>query len=56
MFLQRIRVQFPPPTWQLTTTGNSSARGSDPFFWPPWAPGIHQYIAVHTGKIFIYVK
>jgi hypothetical protein len=31
LLFQRIQVQFPAPTWQLTTVFNSSSRGSGSF-------------------------
>lgn len=34
IMLQKTVVQFPTPTWQLTTVCNSSSRWSDTFFWP----------------------
>jgi len=34
------------PIWQLTTTCNSSARGSNALFWPLPAPGT--YCSAHT--------
>lgn len=35
LFLQKIHVWFPEPTWWLTTICNSSSGGPDTLFWPP---------------------
>lgn len=39
--LRRTQVQFPAPTWQLTTTCNSTSRGSNALFWLPHALHAH---------------
>lgn len=39
MALPSTQVQFPTPTWQLTTVYNSSPRGSGALVWP--LPGTH---------------
>lgn len=44
---QRIWVQFPAPTYQLTTVYNTNYRGSDTLFWPPEVPGMHM-VQRHT--------
>lgn len=41
LFFQRNWIQFPAPTWCLTTIYNSSPRGSNSLLWPPVAPGIY---------------
>ena len=46
------KIQYPAPTWQLTTICNSRSRGSDAFFWPPRVPGTDMY----AGKILIHKK
>jgi hypothetical protein len=35
VLLQKIQVQFPASTWQLTNICNSSSRESEAYFWPP---------------------
>jgi hypothetical protein len=41
LFFQMTGVQFPAPTWHLTTICNSSCRGSNALFWPLRTPGTH---------------
>jgi hypothetical protein len=54
-------VQFPAPIWLLTTSYNSSSRGSNALFRPPWAPGTYLLLRhtckenTHTYKIKIKV-
>lgn len=50
-FLQRIQVQFSAPSWEFTTIGNSSSRGSCALSWPLWAQVCIWYTYVHAGKI-----
>jgi hypothetical protein len=45
LFFQRTQVQFPAPTWRLTTVSNSSSRGSDTL--------TQTYIA---GKTLMHIK
>ena len=47
MLLQRIQVQFPGTTRQLSTIHNCSS--SSAFFSPPWVPGAHMAYR-HTGE------
>lgn len=42
-------VQFPAPTWQLTTICYSSSKGSDNLFWSLWAPDM-QVVNRHKSK------
>lgn len=41
LLFQRLWVQFPAPTWQITTIYNSITTGSDALFWSPQASGMH---------------
>ena len=48
---------IPGTSQKLTTVCNSSSRGSDALFWPPWALhtcGAQTYI--QAGKTFIHMK
>ena len=54
LLFPKCQVQFATSTWQLTTVCNSSPRGSDILFWPPWIPGIHM-VHRHTCKQNIYI-
>lgn len=41
----------PPSTWQLTTIDNSSYRGHNVLFWPPWMlthTCMHTHMHAHT--------
>lgn len=53
LFLQRTHVQFPVPTWKLTTICNSSFRGYNTF-WSPWALVMH-VVPKHTLRQNIHV-
>ncbi|XP_029422099.1 zinc finger protein 740 isoform X2 [Nannospalax galili] len=50
---QSTRTQFPAPTWQLTTTCNSSSRRFNGLFWPPRAPYMH---ICHVSKTLVHIK
>lgn len=49
LFLQRTWVQVPVFTWQLITIGDSTSRGLDTLFWPPWTLGTH-VVYSHTHR------
>lgn len=41
--LRRTWIQFPAPTWRLTTIWNSRSRGSEAFSQPPPVSGSPEY-------------
>jgi hypothetical protein len=52
LLLQRTWTWLPAPRWLLTIC-NSSFRGSDALFWPPWV--LHAQ-GTYSGKIHIKIK
>lgn len=47
--LQRVTVQFPIPTWCLTSIHNSNSRALNVLFWPLEASGTHA-VHIHTCR------
>jgi len=56
LLLQRTRVCFPAPTWQLTTSHNCSSRASGTVFWPGQAPEMNTVHTPMCRQTLIHIK
>jgi hypothetical protein len=54
--LLKTRVQFPAPTWQLTTACNPNFRKADALFLASVGTAHMWYTYICTGKTLIYLK